>query len=129
MKDHVYHWKHGWIPLTHFAALQKAHGSQKGAARFLDKSNGMHGTESHKLKSGLASVGHVTSMEAASIKEGDIVHEPGLGGKTHRLKIDKAYPPKSDGSRNVDVTDLGTVRKSELTLQGDGKKHNVERRS
>jgi hypothetical protein len=31
----VYHWKHGWIPLDHAAALSKAHGSQSGAARYL----------------------------------------------------------------------------------------------
>lgn len=31
----VYHWKHGWIPLTHEAALQKAHGSHAGAAKLM----------------------------------------------------------------------------------------------
>jgi hypothetical protein len=29
----VYHWKHGWIPLDHYAALKKAHGSEGGAAK------------------------------------------------------------------------------------------------
>lgn len=43
---HVYHWKHGWIPLTHFAALQKAHGSQVGAVRYLAASSGIHGSHS-----------------------------------------------------------------------------------
>lgn len=33
--DHVYHWKHGWIPLDHAAALKKAGGNHKLAARYL----------------------------------------------------------------------------------------------
>lgn len=48
-EQRVHHWKHGWIPLTHYAALVKAHGSHKGAAKFLNDSNGQHGSESHKL--------------------------------------------------------------------------------
>jgi hypothetical protein len=31
MQGHVYHWKHGWIPLTHTAALSKAKGNEKAA--------------------------------------------------------------------------------------------------
>jgi hypothetical protein len=27
----IYHWKHGWIPLDHYAALSKAHGRESGA--------------------------------------------------------------------------------------------------
>jgi hypothetical protein len=27
----IYHWKHGWIPLDHYAALQKAHYRESGA--------------------------------------------------------------------------------------------------
>ncbi len=38
MARRVYHWKHGWIPLTHAAALQKAHGSEAGAAKLMGKS-------------------------------------------------------------------------------------------
>lgn len=34
---HIYHWKHGWIPLTHAAALKKAHGSEAGAAKIMGK--------------------------------------------------------------------------------------------
>lgn len=32
---HVYHWKHGWIPLTHEAALSKAKGNHQAAAKML----------------------------------------------------------------------------------------------
>lgn len=35
MAQRVYHWKHGWIPLTHAAALSKAHGSHAGAEKYL----------------------------------------------------------------------------------------------
>lgn len=35
MATHVYHWKHGWIPLTHAAALAKAHGNHKLAERLV----------------------------------------------------------------------------------------------
>lgn len=35
MAGRVYHWKHGWIPLTHAAALSKAHGSESGAHKYL----------------------------------------------------------------------------------------------
>src|SRR6185312_14346908 len=31
----IYHWKHGWIPLDHIAALSKAKGNHKLAAKYL----------------------------------------------------------------------------------------------
>lgn len=31
----TYHWKHGWIPLDHAAALSKAHGSHAGALHYM----------------------------------------------------------------------------------------------
>jgi hypothetical protein len=36
----IYHWKHGWIPLDHYAALSKAHGSEHGALRYLPGGKG-----------------------------------------------------------------------------------------
>lgn len=35
MTQHVYHWKHGWVPLDHTAALSKAHGSHTGAQKIM----------------------------------------------------------------------------------------------
>lgn len=35
MAQHVYHWKHGWIPLDHAAALSKAKGNRDLAATYL----------------------------------------------------------------------------------------------
>lgn len=40
----IYHWKHGWIPLTHAAALSKAHGSVKGADRYVHGASMHHGS-------------------------------------------------------------------------------------
>lgn len=83
--------------------------------------------ERMRARAPLASVGGTSPMDATEVQEGDIVHVPGLGGKVRRLKIDKAYPPNSDGSRNVDVTNLDTGLTSELTLE-PFKKHKVERK-
>lgn len=35
MAEHVYHWKHGWIPLDHAAASLKAHGDKTEAHKLL----------------------------------------------------------------------------------------------
>lgn len=35
MAAHVYHWKHGWIPLDHTAALEKANGDKAEASKML----------------------------------------------------------------------------------------------
>lgn len=40
----VYHWKHGWIPLTHAAALSKAHGNVKLADRYVKGASEHHGS-------------------------------------------------------------------------------------
>lgn len=45
-RHHVFHWKHGWIPLDHASALKKAKGDKKLAAQYLDdapKARGMKG--------------------------------------------------------------------------------------
>jgi hypothetical protein len=36
VQGHVYHWKHGWIPLTHTAAMVKAKGNRHTAAKYAD---------------------------------------------------------------------------------------------
>lgn len=38
---HVYHWKHGWIPLDHTAALSKAKGNPTLAAKMLNDAHGL----------------------------------------------------------------------------------------
>lgn len=35
MAEHVYHWKHGWIPLDHTAAIEKANGDKAEASKML----------------------------------------------------------------------------------------------
>lgn len=37
---HVYHWKHGWIPLDHTAALSKAKGDRAAADKLLADAHG-----------------------------------------------------------------------------------------
>ena len=154
---HVYHWKHGWIPLDHTDAHSHDVGirSRQDVAkavrdlpnvpvhdrpdvrRQLTKGADEHNAQdllpgplrSHALPagSGVSAVGKASRMSAADVKVGAIVQAPGLGGKTHRLRVDKVYPTRSDGSRNVDVTNLATGKTSEITLEGNGKMHSVER--
>jgi hypothetical protein len=38
----IYHWKHGWIPLTHAAALSKAHGSAHLADKYVPGASTHH---------------------------------------------------------------------------------------
>jgi hypothetical protein len=74
---HVYHWKHGWIPLTHFAALQKAHGSREGAIRYLAASKFVHGSHSPGEYTGGVHKG-VKAQETLST-----LREHGLGVGSH----------------------------------------------
>jgi hypothetical protein len=64
----IYHWKHGWIPLDHYAALSKAKGREAGARKYLAHS---HAT------------GHA---------HGSVVHG-GYGGGTH----ERGLQPVSSG--------------------------------
>ena len=32
----IYHWKHGWIPLDHAAAMSKAKGNEDAARRWIE---------------------------------------------------------------------------------------------
>ncbi|GAB3080952.1 hypothetical protein GCM10027053_51810 [Intrasporangium mesophilum] len=173
MAKHVYHWKHGWIPLDHVAALSKAKGNHKAASKILEAVHQKHLSREkhitvghrdgrvaiHDTKSGhIASIeahharelheggkhitgvnkdgslsfrgepsgGGLSRVDASGVREGDVIHEPSImSGGVRRLRVDKAYSPKSDGSVNVDVTDLGTGRTHQLTLPN--KPHNVER--
>jgi hypothetical protein len=86
---HVYHWKHGWIPLTHFAALQKAHGSQAGAARYLHASHEVHGSESPGHYIGGVALSPESAKTQATLKQkglrlGSTVYwmHPGTGRQT-----------------------------------------------
>lgn len=46
----VYHWKHGWIPLTHAAALAKAKGNKELAQRLVPKPIPAHVMEYHNAR-------------------------------------------------------------------------------
>jgi molybdopterin-guanine dinucleotide biosynthesis protein len=66
----VYHWKHGWIPLDHYAALSKAKGREAGARKYLARSHaagvahesvvrGEYGGGTHERGSQPVSAGHL----------------------------------------------------------------------
>jgi hypothetical protein len=46
---HHYHWKHGWIPLDHAAAMKKAHGDKTAAAKALAQANASDPKTADKL--------------------------------------------------------------------------------
>ncbi|HZY40874.1 MAG TPA: hypothetical protein VFF59_02640, partial [Anaerolineae bacterium] len=45
---HVYHWKHGWIPLDHAAAMSKAKGNKAKAAEYLHEAPHAEGIQSRQ---------------------------------------------------------------------------------
>jgi hypothetical protein len=67
MADHVYHWKHGWIPINPEAADVQAHGKKVGANRVLTTS------EVAKVAAG--------EKSAASAKQA-LTHSSGYKGKS-----------------------------------------------
>lgn len=48
MARHVYHWKHGWIPLDHEAALKKAKGNHAAASAMLQAAEHSRGIQSRR---------------------------------------------------------------------------------
>lgn len=67
---HVYHWKHGWIPLDHAAALSKAKGDHKLAGTLLANAKSPHAgirDRQHVAKAtlGLSSISDVKERSAA----------------------------------------------------------------
>jgi hypothetical protein len=60
VNGHVHHWRHGWIPLDHYAALVKTKGNHAAAAKFLNTSDDAHGTGS-KVPTPSASVARLNA--------------------------------------------------------------------
>lgn len=75
----IYHWRHGWIPLDHFAALKKAHGSHKGAERALEKAH---------------AAGHAHGSFASTG-----THKAGVGGGSHLRRADGFQPVANEHLR------------------------------
>jgi hypothetical protein len=132
MQGHVYHWRHGWIPLSHYAALQKAHGSHAGAAKFLNESNGVHGTQSpnrHILEKIPAS-DH--GLSAKGIHVGDSVHarQPGLDAVT----TGKLVSVSPHGHAVIEYKDRhgnavqGTFNPSHVAKAGESLRHTPDSR-
>jgi predicted ABC-type ATPase len=71
--------------------------------------------------------GEPTQVAAADVAEGDVLAVPSvLGGGTRRYRVDQVHPAQSDGTVNVDVTNLDTDRPAELSLNPN-QQHTVER--
>jgi hypothetical protein len=89
----IYHWKHGWIPLDHYAALSKAHGRESGA-RLLEKRLGLQAGDgkSRHLEQALQNRHSGAGAKRFTVQE---VH-PALrakgiaGGSTHVVRDDHA---------------------------------------
>ncbi|MCW2898482.1 MAG: hypothetical protein JWO67_747 [Streptosporangiaceae bacterium] len=62
---HVYHWKHGWIPLDHAAALSKAKGSHTGAERIM----AMHGIAHQNITRHPGGSGYFTIKDSNSSQQ------------------------------------------------------------
>jgi hypothetical protein len=63
----IYHWKHGWIPLTHAAALSKAHGNSHLADKYVAGASAHHesrptaGKSAREIHGGLEQHAHITA--------------------------------------------------------------------
>lgn len=117
----VYHWKHGFIPLDHFAALQKAHGSKTGAAKIMAK-HGIGGGHDHNVKA--------LDVKKSDRKGGgfDVVHKPsGMILTSHSTKsgAETALHEHASTPHSLHVSgealrnDKGTLEH----LQGVSRKH------
>lgn len=92
-------------------------------ARLAGKSHreAVNGSKSTSVAQGPASTrpapAETRRMQPDEVAEGDTIVEPPIGSlKGSRMTVRKAYAPRSDGSRNVDVTDEQGREKS-ITLQ------------
>jgi len=72
----IYHWKHGWIPLDHFAALSKGHHSRSQAVKVMQK----HGIE---VPHGYLGTGHHGAPKVAKAEPRVTVEHSGDGTILH----------------------------------------------
>lgn len=81
----IYHWKHGWIPLTHAAALSKAHGNAHLADKYVPGASThhtslpTHGKSAREIHAGLSPHRrpHSNEAEVAKLRHG---HEATVTG-------------------------------------------------
>jgi hypothetical protein len=116
MAQHVYHWKHGWIPLTPGAALVKAKGNHNLAARYLaDAHSSSAGINNrHDVAGALLRLGEVPRADRAraarQVKAAAVRH-----GATDLLPGSESTPPalrKIYGNRLQVADDTPATRKN-----------------
>jgi hypothetical protein len=84
----IYHWRHGWIPLDHYAALSKAHGREDAARKLLPgHSTGKSAHLENRLQASHSVANPVgkdfrTMTSAEKIKAAEIMF--GTGSKQHQ---------------------------------------------
>lgn len=59
----VYHWKHGWIPLDHVAAISKAKGSEPGARKYLAASHAAGHAHSSVVEGAYGGGTHIRGLQ------------------------------------------------------------------
>jgi hypothetical protein len=96
----VYHWKHGWIPLDHTAALSKAKGNHEAAAKMLgDARGGGTGIKSRRDVAGAMRDLPNLSRETDRRSARDQIHDAASKhNATDLLPKTKFYDPKTGPS-------------------------------
>jgi hypothetical protein len=133
---HVYHWKHGWIPLDHIAALSKAKGSHTLAARYLAAAHGHDAgiRNAHDAAKAATKLHEIPKAEdrakaAAQVREAAAHHGapmPAAIAKPKRgdlavITTHHAGSPMIGGGRTPDHTRVQLGRVTSMTRDGQVK--------
>jgi hypothetical protein len=109
----VYHWRHGWIPRTPTAALQKAHGSRKGADKIMAK---------HGIKGDLPGHGGSKTPHPAphTLKPGDHATVHGIDDSGSPIQFTGKVSSKTPvtvrrGGKSEPMLSIGVERDSATT--------------
>jgi hypothetical protein len=146
----IYHWKHGWIPLDHSAAISKAKGSELSARRYLARSHtaghahasvvaGEYGGGTHIRGLQPVAADHLRrdSRILTAFNPGSrqfALHDPvGSLGNGHRAPVSSAIPEhlaEHFNARGHHITRVehhdGTVKVRVRTRNGDSKLYNAD---
>lgn len=108
MAGHAFHWRHGWIPLDHEAALKKTRGDRKAAAAMLsDAHGGSAGIRSRRdVAAALRDLPNVPSRDRIAPK-----HELIAAARQHNMEhllpsswqSAKAGPPRREAALPADL--------------------------
>lgn len=116
-RNRVYHWKHGWIPLTHTAALSKAKGSADGAKK-IEAKHGIGVADTAKASQQSA---RATELRAAADRE-----RAKAQGIFNRAGVDDPAANRLNAGNLARVhknTDSSLRRSVEATQKAQGLEH------